>query len=173
MCIRDRTYTVTVKAKKGGTTDWSETADATITYTNPCLTATFTPTSLQPMTTSVLVQAASGPFYATQNTNASDSVSDTLNTGPSCESYSYSIISAPTTGSTSAPLTEADLTIDASGQISLYTTNSAAVEIHTATITIGLAATSYASVPKRIITFQITIEACKVTSFTMNGVTPA
>jgi len=63
------------------------------------------------------------------------------------------------------------LTIDAtSGLVSLYTENSGAVGTHIAAVTASLA--RYPSIPAVTATFQITIEPCYVTSFTMADLSP-
>ena len=56
------------------------------------------------------------------------------------------------------------------GLISVYTANSAAVGTHTASVTAKLA--NYLSGPTITATFQITIEKCIVTFFTMLDLSP-
>jgi hypothetical protein len=124
------------------------------------------------MTTSVLKQSSPGgsPFYETQTAIATNSVSDTQSNPSFCGGYQYSISSAPTAPATT--LSETELTVDAAtGLISLYTANSAAVGTHNAIITTKLA--NYPLITQVTTTFQITIQACMVTSCTMLTLSPA
>jgi hypothetical protein len=119
------------------------------------------------MTNSVLKQTTPGgtPHYETQTVTASYSVSTSSSTATACGSYQYSISSVSTT--TSAALSASDLLIDsATGQIRLYTANSDTVGTHTATVTVSLA--SYPSISQTA-TFTITIDKCKLTSFTLSA----
>jgi hypothetical protein len=155
---------VTVEARPFGATTWTSSATATYTYNNPCLSATITIPNLSTMTTSVLKQTTPGgsPFYETQIATASDSISSESSAN-ACGGYQYSISSVLNTAT--AALSTSDLTIDsATGQIQLYTANSNTVGTHTATVTVSLV--SYSS---QTATFTITIEKCKLTSFTMSA----
>jgi hypothetical protein len=137
------TYTLTVSARPGGTSNWLSPTIATYTYNNPCPDATLTLNTLSPMTSSVLKQTTPGgsPYYATQTVTASDSVSSQSSSN-ACGDYQYSFSSVTTTASAALTfnLSPSDLTIDsATGQIRLYTANSNTVGTHTATVTVSLA----------------------------------
>ncbi len=134
-------YTVTLKARLAGSASWLTPAGtATYTYIDLCASTSLTAPTLTPMTTSVLKQSSPGgsPFYETQTATATNSVSISQSNPSFCGSYQYSISSAPTAPATTLSATE--LTVDAAtGLISLYTANSAAVGTHTATVTSNLA----------------------------------
>ncbi len=156
---------MTVSARPVGTTTWLSPTPATYTYTNPCLSATITISSLSSMTNSILKQTTPGgtPYYETQTVTASDSVSTQSSTATACGSYQYSISNFATTASTA--LSTSDLSIDsATGQIQLYTANSNTVGTHTAQVTVSLV--NYSS---QTATFTITIDKCELTSFTMSA----
>ena len=123
------------------------------------------------MTTSVLKQSTPGgsPFYETQTATATNSVSVAQSNPDFCGSYQYSISSAPTPFTTVLSATE--LTVDAAtGLISLYTANSAAVGTHTVTVTTKLA--NYPLITQVTTTFHIKIQPCLVTSYTMLALSP-
>ena len=107
------------------------------------------------MTTSVLKQSSPGdsPFYETRTATATNSVSVLKNIANFCGNYQFSISSVPTTLATA--LSAAELTIDATGLIALYTATSAAVGTHYATVTAKLAA--YPLITQVISTFLIEI----------------
>ena len=168
-------YTVTVDARLVGSTNWltpAGTATATYTYIDLCASTILTAPTLSTMTSSVLKQSSPGgsPFYETQTAIAANSVSVSQTNPTFCGIFQYSISSTSTAPATALGAT--DLTIDATtGLISLYTANSAAVGTHTATVTAWLA--DYLFIPLITTTFQITIQACLVTSCTMPALSPA
>ena len=168
-------YSVTVDARPFGSTSWTTpagTATATYTYIDLCASTIITAPALTPMTTSVLKQSSPGGslFYETQTATATNTVSVSQSNSSFCGSYQYSISSTSTAPATALSATE--LTINAAtGLISLYSANSAAVGTHTATITVIL--TNYPSITQVTTTFQIAIQACLVTSYTMLALSPA
>ena len=87
-----------------------------------------------------------------------------------CGFRQYTISSVPNSG-TAAALSALELTIDVtSGLIKLHATNSETVGTHTATVTASLR--DHSSVVSQSVCFEITIEACKVTVFTMRPLDP-
>jgi len=88
------------------------------------------------MVTSVLKQISPGgsPFYETQTVTATNSVSTSQSNPNFCGIYQYSIISTPS--SPAIALSATELTVDATGLISVYTVNSATVGTHLATLSV-------------------------------------
>ena len=152
-------YTVTLKARLVGSTDWltpSGTTTAIYTYIDLCASTILTPPTLSPMTTSVLKESTPGgsPFYETQTATAANTASVAQSNPNFCGGYQYSISSASTAPATA--LSAIDLTIDATtGLIDLYTANSATVGTHTASVIAKLL--YYPWISQVITTFQISI----------------
>ena len=70
-----------------------------------------------------------------------------------------------------ASLTSTELQINpTTGLISVYTANSATVGTHFVTVTASLQ--NYPTIPQATATFEIKVEPCIVTSYTMSSLSP-
>jgi hypothetical protein len=164
-------HTVTVKSTITNYPTISCQSTFKVTMVDACLTTLLTAPTLTLMTTSVLKESTPGgsPFYETQTATATNTASVAQNNPNLCGSYQYLISSAPNAPATALSATE--LTIDATTSlIYLYTANSASVGTHTATVTAKLL--NYPLIPQVISTFQISIWACLLTSYTMSALSP-